>query len=135
MLKKITLFFILLFSIFIWSNISYATCNYTEWADLSSFLDDCKPEKVVSADDMTVEWWFKDKINEWITNISLILWILAVWALVYAWLLMQLSAWEDEKIKKGKNIIKWTLTGFLLLISASAIVYIIINVMFGLWWD
>lgn len=142
MLKKIVLFliFILSFiniletqaiSISVWWWSSW--CRYSEWASLSSFLNWCKPNTVVWWSDMKVERWFKDKINKWIKNISLVLWVLAVWALVYAWLIMQFSGWEDEKIKKGKNIIKWTLIWFILLISASGIVYIVINVMFGLW--
>lgn len=142
MFKKIFLSLILILwlsSIFIaWAiNISvwgqWWWCRYSEWASLSSFLNWCKPSTVVWSSDMKVEWWFKGKINNWIKNISLVLWVLAVWALVYAWLIMQFSGWEDEKIKKWKNIIKWTLIWFLLLISASWIVYIVINVMFGLW--
>lgn len=108
-------------------------CTYSEWSSLSSFLESCKPRTVVWANNMSVEDWFKAKLNSWIKNISLILWILAVWSLVYAWLLMQFSAGEDEVIKKSKNIIKWTIIWFVLLISASGIIYVVINVMFGLW--
>lgn len=110
-----------------------SSCKYSEWSDLSSFLNGCKPSTVVGASDMKVEGWFKAKINKWVKNISLVLWVLAVWSLVYAWLLMQLSAWEDEKIKKAKNLIKRTLIWFLLLISASGIIYLVVNVFFGLW--
>ncbi len=163
-MKKIILLFVLLFSFFVWSEVfaydcaldaSAPECNldtntqnntnsptslwwwctYTEWSELSSFLNWCKPENVVWAEDMRVESWLKSKVNNWIKNISLILWILAVWSLVYAWLLMQFSAWEDELIKKSKNIIKWTLIWLVLLISASGIIYIVVNVMFWLWWE
>jgi len=108
-------------------------CNYSEWTTLTGFLKSCKPKTVVWANNMSVGGWFKAKINNWIKNISLVLWVLAVWSLVYAWLLMQFSAWEDEMIKKSKNIIKWTIIWFILLISASGIVYVVINVMFWLW--
>lgn len=111
-----------------------SSCKYSEWnGSLSDFLNGCKPSTVVGASDMKVEGWFKTTINKWVKNISLVLWVLAVWSLVYAWLLMQLSAWEDEKIKKAKNLIKWTLIWFLLLISASGIIYLVVNVFFGLW--
>lgn len=146
-MKKIILVFVLIISFFIWNNI-FAECEYTEWKSLSSFLDDCAPQKVVLTkknkydewnmiiyDNLKIEEWFKDIINSWIKNISLILWILAVWALVYAGLLMQLSIWEEEKIKKAKDIIKWTILWFLALITASWIIYIVINFMFGLWWN
>lgn len=118
-----------------WKWNSSASCRYAEWASLSSFLNGCRPQNVVWwVSDMKVEWWFKTTLNRWIKNISLVLWLLAVWCLVYAWLLMQLSAWEDEQIKKWKNIVKWTVIWFLLLIWASWIVYIVINLMYWLWW-
>lgn len=112
---------------------SSAWCNYTENSSISSFLDDCKPKTVVWWSDMKVEWWFKTKLNNWITNISIVLWVMAVGALIYAALLFQFAMWEDEKIKKAKDIVKWTLIWFLLLISASWIIYTVINVMFWLW--
>jgi hypothetical protein len=117
-----------------WSNYSW-WCTYREWASLSSFLNWCKPKTVVWWWTMTIEWWFKDKINDWIQYIALILWVWAVWALVYAAILLQLSGGEDEQIKKAKNIVKWTIIWFLLLVSASWIIYIVINVMIGLWWS
>ncbi len=109
-------------------------CKYNDWDSVSKLLDWCKPKKVVSSTDMKLETWFKKKVNWFITNLMVVLWIVAVWAIVYAWWLMQFSAWEDEQINKAKNIIKWTIIWFLLLISASWIVYIVINVMFWLWW-
>ncbi len=110
-------------------------CEYNENSDLSWFLDGCKPKTVVWGTNMRVDGWFKSKINQWIANISLVLWIAAVWALVYAALLLQFANGEDEKIKKAKDIIKWTMIWFILLISASGFIYVAINVMFGLWWE
>jgi len=52
--------------------------------------------------------------------------------LVYAGMLFQFSAGEDEQINKAKNVVKMTLIGFVLLISASSIVYIVINVFYSL---
>jgi hypothetical protein len=121
------------------SKISWYTppwlCSYSEWVSLSSFLNGCKPKSLVWWSDMKVELWFKKKVNNWIKNISLVLWIIAIWALVYSWLLMQFSGWEDEKIKKWKNIFKWTIIWFFLLISSSWIIYVVINVIFGLRWS
>lgn len=141
-MKKIFLM-ILLFLSFLnisyadtWDKIStYDKCKYNDWDSVVKLLDWCKPQKVVSSTDMKLETWFKKKVNWFITNLMVVLWIIAVWAIVYAWWLMQFSAWEDEQINKAKNIIKWTIIWFLLLISASWIVYIVINVMFWLWWD
>lgn len=108
-------------------------CNYSEWAWLSEFLNDCKPRNVVGNSDMSIDAWFKSILNKWIGNIALILWVMAVGALVYAAILFQFANGEDEKIKKAKDIVKWTIIGFILLISASGIIYIVINVMFWLW--
>jgi hypothetical protein len=43
---------------------------------------------------------------------------------------MTLSGWEDEKIKKSKDIIKWWIIGFLWVILAWAIVTAIIKIMY-----
>lgn len=110
-------------------------CKYSEWVWLGDFLNGCKPETVVGWWTMTIEGWFKDKINDWIANIALVLWVGAVGALVYAALLLQFANGEDEKIKKSKDIIKWTMIGFIMLISASGMIYVVINVMFWLWWE
>lgn len=110
-------------------------CIYSESWSISQFLQGCRPDGVVSWWNMSLENGLRNTINRWITNFSLFLWFIAVWALVYAGLLLQFSGWEDEKISKAKNILKWAIIGFILLISASGIVYVIINVMFGLWWN
>lgn len=111
----------------------YSPCRYSEWASLWTFLNGCKPKTVVGGSDMTVEWGFKSKINKWIVNLSVFLWVMAVGSLVYAAFLMQISGGADEDIKKGKNIVKNTILWFLALIMASGIVYLVINVMFWLW--
>lgn len=146
-MKKITIaLFILLFSISIFGNISIVGASQvpTSWGWWSAssidnvnawdLLNQYKPKKVVwsSSWDMDLDGGFKDKVNSYLRTISTILWVVAVWALVYAGMLMQFSGWEDEKVSKAKKIIKWAIIWFILLISASAIVYIIINVMFAL---
>jgi hypothetical protein len=78
----------------------------------------------------TIEWEFKEKINWWTNNIALFLGLLAVWSVVYGWLMMTLSAWEDERIKKAKDIVKWGLVGFLWVVMATTIVTLVINLMY-----
>lgn len=136
-MKTIIKIFLLISLFFSWFS-AYAinNCKYDEAnTDLSTFLDNCKPVKLAWTWSYEVESGFKWLVNWWIANISLLLWIIAVWMLVYAWLLMQLSAWEDEKIKKAKDIIKWTIIWFLWLISASSIIYIVVNLVFNLAWN
>lgn len=111
----------------------WCTYNIDGDVNLWSFLTACKPKKVAWwSGEFSVDWWFKTTVNNWIKNISLVLWIVAVWALVYAWMLFQFSAWEDDKIKKAKDIFKWTTIWFLLLISASWIIYVVINLVYWL---
>ena len=68
-----------------------------------------------------------------ITNLMALLWVVAIWSIVFWWFMMTISAWEEEKIKKAKDIIKWGIIGFLWVIGAWWIATIIINFMFFLW--
>jgi hypothetical protein len=43
-----------------------------------------------------------------------------------------LSAWEDEKITKGKEIIKWWILGFIAMILANALIELVINFLYDI---
>ena len=107
---------------------------YSTWASIWEFLWNCKSENLAWNKDakFSLDGWAKTQVNTWVTNVSLILWFIAVAMLVYAGMLFQFSAGEDEQINKAKNVVKMTLIGFVLLISASSIVYIVINVFYSL---
>jgi hypothetical protein len=64
--------------------------------------------------------------------LALFLWVLAVGTIVYGAFLLTLSAWEDEKVKKAKDIIKWGIIWFLGVISASGIIFLIVNIMYSI---
>ena len=101
-----------------------------EWA-----LDDClKWTDLVNAEeDLALEWvWAKRFITDWTTNIATLLGLLAVWAIVYGWLLMTLSWGEDEKIKKWKDIVKWAIIGFLWVLFAGVLIRLVVEVIFFL---
>ncbi len=140
MLKKIFLVFVLFCTLWWISTFAedeksdpYKDCVYDEKVgNLSQFLTDCKSKQLAGSADYDLEQGLKTQVNTWIRNVSLILWFIAVGMLVYAGLLFQFSAGEDEKINKAKNIIKMTLLWFLLLISAGSVVYVVINVIYGL---
>lgn len=133
-MKKILIIFFIFFSFFFSSSYTWANCTYREGDSVWSFLEKCAPDWVVTQKDMTIEKWAKDLVNKWIGNIATILWVLAVWSLIYAAILFQFANGEDEKINKAKGVVKWTMIGFLLLISASGIIYVVINMIFGLAW-
>lgn len=133
-MKKIFIWFMIVLSLlFSWFSMHsvYADCSYNEasWDPLKS-LDECIKWTTV----VQVEWtWLTAiqlKISNWVKNIALYLGFFAVWSIVFGWLQMTLSGWEDEKIKKSKDIIKWWIIGFLWVILAWAIVTAIIKIMY-----
>lgn len=107
--------------------------NFTDkW--LSGLLSDCIGDTSVVAvnGDGNIDrtWVFKEKINNWTNNIALFLALLSVGSIVYGWLMMTLSVWEDEKIKKAKDIVKWSLIWFLWVVLATTIVTLVINLIY-----
>ncbi len=141
MIKKILLIIALFFSISS-LNISFAQdCKYSEWWDIKTMITWCKAKTLVwtTSNDFNIDensWqsWLKTLILEWLKNISTIILVLAILSLVYAWILLQLAWWEDEKVNKAKWLIKWVIIWTLLMISASWIIALIITVIFWLAW-
>lgn len=133
-MKKILILLILCVSFLGFSTTSFAECKFdkTEGAKVSDMLKaNCiNDTALVEANDVSIEWGFKEKINGWTNNIALFLGILAVWSVIYGGLMMTLSAWEDERIKKAKDIVKWGLAGFLWVVMATTIVTLVINLMY-----
>jgi len=140
-MKKISIAFILcIISFFItpvfWANTGTLDCTYTEWGwsgSISSDLSGCfENSKVISVGDAKLDWWFKTEIWKWVNNIALILSLLAVGSIIYGALLLTLSTWEDEKIKKAKDVVKWGILWFLWVISASAIITLVVKIMYSI---
>lgn len=134
-MKKILIIITLLFSIFALSN-NFCSAeseleHELEW-NVSDMLTKYTPWKVVNTGDYTAETWVKKLVTKLVTNISYILWVIAIWAIVYWWITLAISAWEDEKVSKWKNIIKWAIIWFVWLVSASGLITIVINVIYWL---
>ena len=108
--------------------------DYDEDSTVSDNFNNFAPNTLVWSDKTTydIEEDFKAQIWDIVTNISLALSIIAVLALVIAALKMTLSQWKDENIKKAKDIIKWTIIWYLALISAWAIIAILINFIYSI---
>ena len=68
-----------------------------------------------------VVWW--DIISSMIKYVA----IIAVISLMLSWIMYLISNWEEEKVKKAKNWIIWSLVWVLLSISAWWIIWIINN--------
>ncbi|MFA5917287.1 MAG: hypothetical protein WC850_03595 [Candidatus Gracilibacteria bacterium] len=134
MFKKIILFIFIFLSFFLSYNFSYGvgTCNLA--GDIGSSLEGCLGNKDViqGPSDLRVESGFKDLVIGFIETISIILAILAVGSIAYGSMVIVTSIGNEEKIKKGRNIIQWALVGFLILVSASGIIKLIIYIIYGL---
>lgn len=124
--------FFLIFSLFLFYTAEATTYNSwaTVWDNLDTFLNN---SSLVSWTDTSVSWWFKTKIITWVTTLGSILSLIAVWWIVYGSFQLVVSTGDDEKVKKGKDIIKWSILWFLALISAGSIIAIVVNIMYALW--
>lgn len=119
----------------LWSfNYSYSSSD--DFNIKAKFDEEMQKTKtlVKKEQDMRIDTWFKNVIFNWVTNISWILWLFAIAMIAYGWLMMTISTWDDEKIKKAKDIVKWWILWFLALVSAWSIIAIVINIVFTLWW-
>lgn len=130
-MKKIVLILVLILWIFLSLWTSFAKCEYS--GDIKASLNGClNNTDLVKSADVKVEWWFKDVILNWIKNISIFLSVMAVWSIVYWAFMMTISAWEEEKIKKWKDIVKWWILWFLAIISAWWLIALVVNVIYSL---
>lgn len=133
-MKKLFCIFILFFGLFFFQE-SFATgCDYTWDGDVGNALANCiqGSDVVYSGWEFTVEWNFKSKINTWTRTLASVLALLAVGAIVYWAFLMTLSWWEDERIKKGKDIVKWSIFWFLGVVAAGGLISILVNFIFAI---
>jgi hypothetical protein len=142
MLKKIILFFVIFFSFF---SINYA------WEDCIFYSDDLngnlteKLEKCINDwnfwwvippwDNLDLAHWesFWESLKIWSEKIAILVGSLAVLMIVYAWFLLVISTWDEEKIKKAKDILKWTILWFIWLLMAWLIVMLIVKLWYFFW--
>jgi len=87
---------------------------------------------VNSLDNLDISDWFKQRIESWIWTLWSILAILAVASIVYGSFLLVISGWEEEKLKKWKDVVKWWILWFLWVVFAGALITIVVNIMFSI---
>lgn len=137
-MKKIIILFVVLLSTFSFSYAASWECEYNPengWSISAALWNCLQDAKLVQSWNLKVEWsdnWFSLKIQSLVNSISLYLWILAVFSIVLGWLMMTISAWEEEKIKKAKDIVKWWIIWFIWLISISAIINLVVRIMYSI---
>lgn len=135
MKKFLILIGIFLFNIFSFNSVSAWDCVYDPTVNtwpLTEELSKCLSDSKLVNSDAKITGWFKTSIKKWIDNISLFLWIWAVLWIVYGSFMMTISAWEDEKVNKAKDIIKWSIIGFIWLITASLIINVLVRVIYSI---
>ena len=133
MFKKIIIFSLLIISLIMISKISFSACSYNWW-NIAGSIDSClSSSSLVDATwDISIEVWFKNKILDWVKNIASFLWLVAIWAIVWGWFMMVISTWEEEKIKKAKDMVKWAIFWFLWIVLASSLIALVVNFMYSL---
>ena len=135
-MKKI-LIFLALFVSFFWitAENSFANCTFNSGSSAYENAEECFSTNttVVKIGDASIEGGFKEKLTGWIDNLAVVLGIFAVWGIVYGWLSLTLSTWDDEKIKKAKDILKWSMLWFVWIVLATTIVTVVINLMYSIW--
>lgn len=133
MLKKSSLVF---FLILIFTPLSSTFwCDFNN-GDIRSSLDNCFLETQVVSPPEDLEvingGGFNTFLLLWVNAIAWVLGVAAVWAIAYGSLMLTLSMWEDEKITKAKDTIKWWILGFIAIIVANALIELLINVLYDI---
>lgn len=145
-MKKILISLFLFVGIFMfWGFQTFAKCDFNpedKNQNISTELNNCfdhdPDSKLVTTWDqnqlnnLDIADWFKTKINSWVQTLGSILAILAVWSIVYGSFLLVISGWEEEKLKKGKDVIKWWILWFLAVVFAWALISIVVSFMFSI---
>ncbi len=103
----------ILFTTKIFASWPGAVCNGLPWCE-----DDGVWEVNNSLTQDGFFWFLWNLISTTIEYVA----VLSVLALVVAWIMYLVSAWEDEKVKKAKTAIIWSLIGVLVSTSAWAII-------------
>jgi hypothetical protein len=111
MLKKIILIFTIFFSIFSLS-FSWPTWWYPDWKDenIYSVFDKDSLKEWIEITKNTIEWIEKDKpFSEYVQSIVIYLLtflsLIAVIYIIWAWINIMISGWDDDKLKNQKKTI------------------------------
>ena len=132
-MKKIIIFILLSISFVAFS---YAwDCWYSKTSSIKSSLNSCLSDTTLVKpwDDLKTTWGkFSAKIYWIAKTVATILSLWAVLWIVYWAFLMVTAAGEDEKVKKWKDVIKWSIIGFLWVVLASSFIVLITKFIFDL---
>lgn len=136
-MKKILIWLFIIIWIITSANISLADCNQSSdsgWFSVWDALDSCLSDSsLVDWTDAWINTWLgaSYQIQVWVDNISLYLWLFAVGSIVFGALMMTFSWWEEEKLKKWKDVVKWWIIWFIWLLSVAGIINLIVKIMYS----
>jgi len=139
-MKKIILSVFLFICLF-WSQATFWNCwfqntgtdnNISISDQLTLCLSDTKVVNPPADLEVVQGGWFNTFLLLWVDAISWILAVLAVGAIVYGSLLLTLSMWDDEKITKWKDTIKWWIIWFIGILVANTLIELIINILYDI---
>ncbi len=133
-MKKILVFLGIVFVLLFMSLKLNASCSYNAWSSIKDNLSSCLSEtKLVNPWDAKVEGSFTSRINSITKTIAIVLSLAAVFWIAY-WSFMMVTAWwQDEKIKKAKDIVKWSIIWFFWVVVASGLIALVVSLMYNLW--
>lgn len=114
-----TIFFIFIWLFFTWINNLYASSPVINCAWVPGCADDdiTKPKPPNVSDNIGVRF-----VDNLISNLIEIVAVFAVFALIISGFMYLFSAWDEEKTKRSKKWIIWSLVAVLLSISAWSII-------------
>ena len=130
-----------------WKNNCWVIWNNINDIELQSMLNDCQPDWII---DGTAKKWVKNtawlvstKSNAWYEIVNarnkvisiaqklvILASLLAIWWIVYAGIMLTTAYWDDGKIKKWKDAIKFSIIWFLIAIISQQLVNAIINLIY-----
>jgi len=137
MLKKIILFFVIFFLFFNFSDFLFANCSYDWYWNVADALEDCvwggSTDLVDNSWDLKIDWWFKEVIIHWAQKLATFLAFWAIFAIAFGSFKMVISTWQEDQIKKAKDIIKWWVIWFLWVVSAGFLISIVVKLIYHIW--
>ena len=145
-IKLGVVFWVLLFSsIFVSSEVWAADCKFPEnWSDQSiiALTDGCLEQdgnaytsKLVDSTDPTdasLSWDGRERIKHFVDRLIAFGMLLAIGWLVIGGGYMASSVGNDQKVKKGKDAVKWSVIGMIVLIFSYPLMNAVINFVYQL---
>lgn len=144
-MKKILAILILLYSLFGLNTINALNCKYNENAWIANSLNNCVPDWAMETkqNKSILGWILSLASNQWYSidnaknkivyvagKLVILAWILAAGWIIYSWLVFVTGLWDQEKIKKAKQALQWSLIGFLVAIISQQIINATINLIY-----